>query len=67
MSCWAPNAVACVLVIQKQRTLTQTEKGGSGTTEAEIGVMGSLVKECQQPAEAARNSGQILLSRFWKE
>ena len=64
LACCVLNATARVLVIPKQRTLTQTEGGGSVTME--IGVMWSLVTECQQPAKAERSSQQILPWRFWK-
>ena len=61
LACCVLNATARVLVIPKQRTLTQTEGGGSVTME--IGVMWT---ECQQPAKAERSSQQILPWRFWK-
>ena len=56
-----------VLRRERQRRLDTQRRGGFVITEAEIGVMWSLVKGCWQPADALDKTGGTLPSSLQRE
>ena len=65
MSGQALNGFTIVLIRGRHRRFDG--KKGDLKTEAETGVMGPQVKECQQPSKAGRGKEQILLWGLQKE
>lgn len=57
----ALNAIANLLIRERQRKIRHRRGRGNVTTEAKVGVMWLQAKECPQPPEAGWGKGQVFL------